>query len=636
MKNWICIFLLIHATEAFAQWYNPENIPKKLGYKYGIALNESQLKNYDKALALLDECIAADSKFVDAWLSKAGIFADQKKYAASVQTYEKGILLDTVYSFNFLLPYSISLAGVGRFNEALFAINKFLSKPNLSDRFKKSAYFRKKSYEFAVQFANQHKNDQYIFTPQNLGDNINSTHSEYFPSLTIDGSQLVFTRRVNNNEDFYVSEKTKESWNTAIPMPGNVNSLQNEGAQNISQDGKLLVYTACNREDGEGSCDLYISYLMKDKWSEGQNMGRNINTDQWESQPCLSPDKRSLYFAARLPEGFGGSDLYVSQLQANGKWGIPVNMGPEINTIGDESSPFIHADNQTFYFTSNGHPGYGGTDLFLMRRNINGTWTNPENLGYPINTINDEGTLIVSADGSTAYYASDRSDSKGSLDIYQFNLPVYARPLITYWVSGKVFDEKNKEGLPAVIELIELKTGNLISKIQTNDDGTYLVPLPSGKNYVFNVARKGYLFYSSSFLLERSGNDSVYKKDIPLTPIEEGSKIVLNNIFFHTGSAELQSSSAIELGKVVQMLQDNQSLRIEISGHTDNIGKAADNLTLSNNRAKAVVDFLISKGVAPRRLISKGFGAIQPISENNTEEGRSMNRRTELKVLGKE
>jgi tetratricopeptide (TPR) repeat protein len=440
MKNWICLFLLIHATHVFAQWYNPENIPKKLGYKYGIALNESQLKNYDKALALLDECIAADPKFVDAWLSKAGIFADQKKYAASVQAYEKGILLDTLYGFNFLLPYSISLAGTGRFNEALFAVQKLLSKPNLNERFKKSAFFRKKSYEFAVQFAASHKNERYIFTPLNLGDSINSIHSEYFPSLTIDGTQLVFTRRINNNEDFFVSEKINQTWKHATPMPGNVNTQQNEGAQNISQDGKMLVFTACNREDGEGSCDLYVSYFMKDQWSEGQNMGRNINTDQWESQPCLSPDKRSLYFAARLPEGFGGSDLYVSHLQPNGRWGLPENMGADINTVGDESSPFIHADNQTFYFTSNGHQGYGGTDLFLMRKQSEGKWGIPENLGFPINTIHDEGTLIVSAEGTTAYYASDRSDSRGGLDIYQFDLPVYARPLPTYWVSGKVFD----------------------------------------------------------------------------------------------------------------------------------------------------------------------------------------------------
>ncbi|MFN9109776.1 MAG: TolB family protein, partial [Bacteroidota bacterium] len=348
---------------------------------------------------------------------------------------------------------------------------------------------------------------------------------------TIDGSQLIFTRRLNNtNEDFFVSIKSNMQWQKSTQIPGNLNSPLNEGAQNISQDGKMLVYTACNREDGQGSCDIYLSYLTKSGWSEGMNAGQLLNTDQWESQPCLSPDKRALYFAARLPEGYGGSDIYVSYLQPNGRWGIPENMGTTINTVGDESSPFIHADNQTFYFTSNGLQGYGGTDLFLMRKKSDGTWDNPENLGYPINTINDEGTLIVAADGVTAFYASDRSDSRGGLDIYQFELPNYASPLTTFWVSGKVFDNKIKEGMPAIIELIELSSGQVVSRIQTEEDGSYLVPLPTGKNYAFNVARKGYLFYSSSFFLEQSGKENIFKKDIPLTPIEAGSTIVLNNV----------------------------------------------------------------------------------------------------------
>ncbi|MFN9710941.1 MAG: OmpA family protein, partial [Bacteroidota bacterium] len=545
--------------------------------------------------------------------------------------------LDTSYSFNFLLPYSISLAGNGQFREALFAINRLLSKPTTPERFKKSAFFRRKSYEFAVKFSEEQKTANYIFTPVNLGDSINSKESEYFPSLTIDGKQLVFTRRLNNtNEDFFISNKVNNKWHLAGQIPGNLNSPLNEGAQNISLDGKMLVYTACNREDGQGSCDIYLSYITKTGWSEGINAGQLLNTDQWESQPCLSPDKRALYFAARLPEGYGGSDIYVSYLQPNGRWGIPVNMGSEINTIGDESSPFVHADNQTFYFTSNGLQGYGGTDLFLMRKKADGSWGKPENLGYPINTINDEGTLIVAADGITAFYASDRSDSRGGLDIYQFSLPNYVRPLPTFWVSGKVFDIKQKQGLPAIIELIELSTGQIISKIQTEEDGSYLVPLPSGKNYAFNVARKGYLFYSSSFFLEKSDKENIFKKDIPLTPIEAGSKIVLNNIFFNTGSAELQPASTIELEKLVQLLSDNVGLRIEISGHTDNIGKPADNLTLSNNRAKAVVNFLIQKGIAAGRLTAKGFGETQPVAENTSEEGRSQNRRTELKVLGKE
>ncbi|MBU6157609.1 MAG: OmpA family protein [Bacteroidetes bacterium] len=630
----VALFLL---NETHAQWYDPEKISKKIGYKYGIALNEAEIKNYDKALELIDECIEANPRFVDAWLSKGGILSTQKKYKAALDAYEKGIALDTVYAYHFLLPYSIALAGNGQFQDALNAVQRLLQKPTINERYQKSAQFRKKCYEFALAFESKKQNQSYLFSPKNLGEAVNSSFSEYFPSLTIDEKQLVFTRRVNHsNEDFFISHPFEGTWQKATPLPGQLNSELNEGAQQIAQDGSMLVYTGCNRKEGEGSCDLYVSYFSKNQWSEGYNLGWPINSEQWESQPCLSPDKRALYFAARLAGGFGGSDLYVSYLQKNGRWGKPENMGAAINTAGDESSPFIHADNQTFYFTSNGLPGYGGTDLFLMRKNSDGNWDIPQNLGYPINTIDDEGTLIVAADGNTAYYASDRSDSYGGLDLYTFSLPEYAQPLPTYWVSGKVYDVKTKEGLPALIELTEINSARVVSKVQTQEDGSYLVPLPSGKNYAFNVARKGYLFYSSSFLLEKKENNNTYQQDIPLIPIETGSSIVLNNIFFHTGSAELESSSKIELEKLIQLLQENPAMYIEIIGHTDNVGKAADNLRLSDQRAKAVVDYLLSKGIEAARLKSKGMGDTQPKADNLSSEGRAQNRRTELKVLRKE
>ena len=230
---------------------------------------------------------------------------------------------------------------------------------------RKAAEYRKRSYQFAVDYAKAHAQDNYVFTPINLGDGINSEESEYFPSLPVDGNEMIFTRRLNNfNEDFFISEKKDGIWVKATKLLGNINTPQNEGAQNISQDGKWLVFTGCNRTDGFGGCDLYISYLTDNGWSQAINLGQRINTDQWESQPCLSPDKRDLYFASRSYGGYGGSDIYVSHLQPNGRWGEPENMGPEINTAGDESSPFIHADNQTFYFTSNGLVGYGDEDLY--------------------------------------------------------------------------------------------------------------------------------------------------------------------------------------------------------------------------------------------------------------------------------
>jgi len=419
----------------------------------------------------------------------------------------------------------------------------------------------------------------------------------------------------------------------ATPLGGNVNSDLNEGAQMISQDGEWLVFTACNRTDGFGSCDIYISYLTQQGWSKGINMGGKINTDQWDSQPCLSPDKRDLYFASRRFGGYGGSDIYVSHQLPNGEWSTPENLGPQINTSGDEASPFMHADNQTLFFTSNGLQGYGDADLFFSKKGPRGDWSVPENLGYPINTIYSEGTLFIAADAKTAYYASDRSDSRGGLDIYTFELPEHIRPNKTLWVKGKVYDKKTTKGLPSAVELIDVTTKQLISKVQTDEKGNYFITLPVGRDYAFNVNRKGYLFYSDNFFLSNRSPDSTYEKNIPLQPIEANASIVLKNVFFDVNKFDLKPESEAELDILVQLLNENPTLKIQISGHTDSTGKLADNMKLSDNRAKAVVSYLISKNIEPTRLSSKGYGPTQPISTNKTEEGKALNRRTEMKVI---
>lgn len=628
-----CCALLI---SSFAQ-YNPEKINKKAIALYSQALERAQTGNLTHAAGLLVQSIEIDKKYVDAYLSLGGVYGQMKNYKSSTEYYEKAFSMDPDYTMDYKLPYSINLAGMGEFEKALDAINELLEKkPPKNSTSLKAAEYRKRCYEFAVDYAKKHATDTYVFSPQNIGGNINTAESEYFPSLTIDGSELVFTRRLNAfNEDFFYSTDSNKQWGKAIPMKGNVNTAQNEGAQNISQDGQWLVFTGCNRRDGFGSCDIYISYLENDGWSEAINMGGWINSDQWESQPCLSPDKKDLYFASRRLGGYGGTDIWVSHIQPNGKWGEPENLGPGINTSGDEQCPFIHADNQTLYFTSNYWPGYGEDDLFYVRKGPNGVWSNPVNLGYPINTINKEGTLFITADGKTAYYSSDKSDSKGGLDIYSFELREDIRPYKTLWVKGKVFDKTTTKGLPSSIELIDLATRQTISKLTTDEQGNYLVTLPVGKDYAFNVNRKGYLFYSDNYSLSKQSPDSVYQKDIPLQPIEIGASIVLKNIFFEVNKFELTPESQVELDKVVQLLSENPSVKILISGHTDNVGTPASNLTLSNNRAKAVISYLAGKGISPQRLSSKGFGETQPISDNKTEEGKAMNRRTEMKVVSK-
>ena len=621
---------------AQSQGYDPNKINEKAGGLYSKALNElTQNRNFKYAIQLMDEAIAIEPNYADAWLSKGSAYAELKNYKASVESFERAKAIDTAYFNEFNLPYSISLAGNGEFEKALNAVNDFLKDPELNERSIKAANFRKRCYVFAVDYAGNHKNNKYIFQPKNLGDSINTPMLEYFPSLTIDANELVFTRRVKGiNEDFFVSNKKNNQWGKATPLQGNINTELNEGAQNISQDGKMLVFTGCNFPGGSGSCDLYYSTQTPKGWSEPLNFGEQINTEYWESQPCLSPDKRFLYFTARDPNGFGGSDIWMSERLPNGNWKNPVNLGAGINTPGNESCPFIHADNQTLYFTSDAWPGYGGSDLFVTRKDSTGKWGKPENLGYPINTIGDEGTMVITADGKTAYYSSDLPDTRGGLDIYSFELREDIRPIKTLWVKGNVFDKKTKAGLPSTVELLDLKTGQNISKLQTDESGNYLITLPVGKDYAFNVNRKGYLFYSDNFSLSKNPVDSVYTKDIPLQPIEINASIVLKNIFFDTKKFDLKPESMVELDKVVQLMKDNPNIKILIGGHTDNVGKPQDNMVLSDKRAKSAINYLLYKGVRIERLQWKGFGSTKPVADNKTEKGKAQNRRTELTVVG--
>jgi outer membrane protein OmpA-like peptidoglycan-associated protein/tetratricopeptide (TPR) repeat protein len=633
MKAFCTIFFLGSFLAATAQ-YDPARVQKKAMKLYEQSMQVAGDGNFTEGIRLLKDAVKIDPRFEDAHLSIAGMYGEMKQYDSAIYYYEKARSIDSIYFKDYNLPYSINLAGKGKFEEALQAVDIFLSIINLNATSVKAASFRKRCYQFAIDYKQQQKNNPYDFAPVNMGNTINTAVSEYYPTFTIDGKQLIYTRRVNNtNEDFFQSDRTDSSWQLSAPLKGNINSNFNEGAQTISQDGQWLIFTGCNFPEGFGSCDLYISFLTPDGWSTPENMGGRINSDAWESAPTLSPDKKDLYFASRRYGGLGGSDIYVSHRLPNGRWSEPENLGPEVNTSGDESCPFIHADNQTLYFTSNGHQGYGGDDLFLVRKGPKGIWSKPNNLGYPINTIENEGSLVIAADGKTAYYASDRSDTRGGLDLYTFTLRSDVQPIRTLWVKGKVLDNKTKKGLPSAVELTDLTTKEAVSKVQTDERGNYLITLPVGRDYAFNVNRRGYLFYSENFPLSEKAPDSVYNIDIALKAIDTNATVVLKNVFFDVNKFELKPASQVELDILVKLMKDNPTLIVQLSGHTDNVGKEADNIKLSSNRAKAVVDYLTSNGIDAKRLLHKGYGSSVPVADNITEEGRAKNRRTELKII---
>lgn len=633
MKRYCTVlFFFLFTCGLYAQQYVPELVSKKARAIYQKAIEAADREAYDQALQLIDQALQKDPRYVDAMLSRAGIQGQLKRYAEAVKNYEQAFAVDPGYTREYQLPYSINLAGMGRFEEALNAVNDFLSIPSLSASSVKAGQYRKKNILFALQ---QQAGVAQAFDPgfRNAGDAINTADPEYFPSLTIDGRTLVFTRRVNwRNEDFFSALAQGDGWEKATPLDGTVNFVFNEGAQQISQDGNWLVFTGCDFPDGYGSCDLYISYRSADGWSKPQNLGPLINTEAWETSPCLSPDKQALYFSSTRPGGFGAADLYVSRLMPNGRWSVPENLGPAINTAGDEKAPFMHADNETLYFTSDGLQGYGGSDIFMAKKSLTG-YDRPLNLGFPINTIDNEGSLVVSSDGHTAFYASDRPEGKGGLDIYSFRLREELRPLSTTWVQGRIYDSLTGKGMPALVELVDLQSKRLVMQVQADADGNYLTSLPKGRDYAFSVNKKGYLFHSGRFALQVLDTVQYFNQDIAMQSLAAGANITLRNILFETGKYELLPASFAELERVVVLLQENASLQVQINGHTDNVGQPQDNQWLSENRAKAVVEFLVSKGIQPTRLSYKGFGASVPVADNATEQGRSLNRRTEMLVV---
>jgi outer membrane protein OmpA-like peptidoglycan-associated protein len=395
-----------------------------------------------------------------------------------------------------------------------------------------------------------------------------------------------------------------------------------------------LFFTGCNRPQGMGSCDIYISRREGKEWSKPFNIGAPVNTPGWESQPSLSADGRTLYFVSTRSGGVGGYDIWKSELKDGGEWSAPINLGPTINTPYDEQSPFIHPDDQTLYFSSNGWPGLGNKDIFMSRKNnATGNWQTPLNLGYPINTFGEESSLTISSNGRTAFFASDQKGGFGGMDIYSFELPEKLRPNLVTFVKGQVFDKDSNEPLDGTIQIINLNTGKAVyDDVADLESGEFLATMVVGNTFALNVSKAGYLFYSENFSLKDQKSNTPYLIKVPLQKITIGGMVTLNNVFFDTNKFDLLPESKVELQQLISFLQKNPKVAIEISGHTDNVGEDRKNMLLSENRAKAVYSYLIANKINASRLTYKGYGETRPAGENDTEEGRQRNRRTEFSI----
>ena len=610
---------------------------------YNNAGREYQLLNYSKAIELLREATRADNEFIEAWLLLAQVCTDAKFVEESIRAYKRAIDLDPGY-----FPPALYLLGqneylTGQYQSAKEHLKMFLSLGYGSSEMKQNAARLIDNCNFSIQAVAT----PVPFKPINLGPNINTQYDEYWPSLSADESILVFTVQIpidennprvymNRQEDFYFSEYKNGGWQPARNAGYPPNTQNNEGAQTISADGKHLFFTACNRDGGLGRCDLYYSERKGDHWSIPENLGPPVNSGNNEKQPSVSADGRVLYFVSDRAGGKGEYDVWISQRDDNQNWMEPFNAGDSINTPGDEQSPFIHPDNQTLYFASTGWPGLGRYDIFLSKRGNDGKWCRPVNIGYPINTFNNEEGLIVNATGNKAYFSSDRISGQGR-DLYEFELYEEVRPVKVSYMKGKVYDTETWERLQARFELIDLNTGEVVM-VSSSEPGTgeFLVCIPARTDYALNVSKKGYLFFSDHFSLEKVyERNEPYLKDVPLQPIKIGETIILRNVFYAYNSYELINRSKIELDKVIQLMNENPLLVVEISGHTDNTGTPEYNQELSEKRAGSVKNYLSEHGISPVRMTAVGYGLTKPIATNETEEGRSENRRTELKILEK-
>jgi outer membrane protein OmpA-like peptidoglycan-associated protein len=391
------------------------------------------------------------------------------------------------------------------------------------------------------------------------------------------------------------------------------------------------VYTACGREGGVGNCDLYISTLEGSKWTTPINIGNVVNSDAWDSQPTISSDGNRIIFASSRGGGYGSEDLYMTERNVFGEWGPAMNLGGMINTPFSDHSPFFSQDGKTLYFASKGHPGYGGYDLFKTVSE-NGKWSVPVNLGRPLNTEGDDVYFTIGGSGEIGYFASDRGQDQS--DLFEIEIPEDMRPQPTVVVEGIVTNSKTKALVGGYVMVEDLNTAELIAVSKSNSaTGKYLVVLPAGRTYSVSANKEGFFFHSERFDVPSTSKFQTIRKDIELKPIEKGAKVVLNNIFFETGKATLSPQSRVELEKAIDLMKVNPSMKIEVGGHTDNVGDDAFNMKLSHDRAKSVREYLVNAGIGGDRIQAKGYGESNPIATNDTDDGRKSNRRTEFIIL---
>lgn len=569
--------------------------------------------------------------------------------------FEKAAAIDPLLPrLQFLLGYALQLNA--RWEEAIAAFQKHKAQNPFQDP--------DPLYNTADRHITECRNGRTLMAAparvlvSNMGEGINTAQADYGAAITADGAQLYFTSRrpvgtnakvnkVNGDffEDVYVSRWGAKGWSAAQRLPEPVNTPANDASVGLFNDGRtMLIY-----RDQDGTGDLYECRRTGDAWSAPQPLGPNVNTPHHESSAWYSFDRQWLYFVSERPDdNVGGQDIYRSRWDAKAKdWGPAENLGPTVNTIHDEEGVFVHPDGKTIYFSSKGHTSMGGYDVFRTRLE-NGRWSKPENLGWPVNSPDDDLFFVLTADESHGFLSSFRADGSGEDDLYMVEFlpeesigeavasaagaPVAEKAPAAVLVKGRIKSLRFLNGMEADIELMDLSDASLVARFRSDAaTGEYLVAVPGGREYAMFIKANGHLVHSERILVPAAGQANV-DHDVQLAPMEAGSSTALRNLYFATGRADIEPSSKAELDQLIQMLQSNASLQLEIAGHTDTDGADETNQRLSEARANAVRDHLVANGITAERLTTVGHGASKPVVPNDSEANKALNRRTEITV----
>lgn len=641
LKRTIGLFIVLSCLAEVLTSLTPHkysSVNTKAIQLYEEAMHSYLQKRYADAIELLEQACKQDKKFIEAYLQLATIYSDREEFKLAVQKLDQSqAYLPSVKNPSLLYRFAQLYYRIGAYTQSSEVFHTISLSDIACPSLQKEVQTLQQNLQFAVEML-QHP---FPFHPKPLEPPLNQVIAQYFPILTVDQKSILFTAltpKEDNNyvEDIYISTKdTQGNWSTPASISPQINRPNsNEGTCTISADQKTLIFTACAKAGNYGKCDLYISHKRNGKWSQPQNLGPHINSKGWQSQPSLSANGKTLYFVSEREGNYGKHDIWQSTLQENGQWSPAINLGPTINSKYREEAPFIHPNGQTLFFVSNRIPSMGGFDIYYTHC-IDGQWTEPVSLGYPINNHKDQVSIFITLDGKKGYYADGKKKiSDYHSYIYEFDIP---ENLITMpkcdVVQLEILDAETQQPTDAQIDVYDMH--NTLQHRFSVDaaDPLATIVINAGKEYLVYITKDGYLFESKHIQLQHTEKATVTPSGaVWLQPIEVSQLKILEHIYFAYDDYQIMPPSYTELQRLVQFLEQHPHINIQLEGHTDRIGSNKYNKTLSIKRAETIYNYLIQAGIASNRLTYKGYGKTKPLIKEGAKADQARNRRVAFRI----